>query len=172
MRFFPLVILVAGCAGNAVGQEDSNAVLGQLVSLSYSATAVAQPRTDVAPQPLISLDRSLACQAGGSSAISGELTGDIDAATGSGAYAVDLMTTFSDCNAGNGLVIAGAPYLPTEGTFSYTHGELSSETLSYSGALTANGEACNIDVTLTASAPAGWTARGTICGNAVRASSH
>lgn len=173
MRFLPLVALLSACAGSTLGQDDSNAVMGQLVTMTVVATSAAAPHAETTPPLVVSIDRTVTCPNGGAAEISGDLSGDIDATTGTGSYTVDLMTTFSECALGNGLVINGAPYLSTSGVLSFQGFGLTGANMSYSGAVTANGDTCHVDLAMAGLGPtAVSTARGTICGNAVRAFRH
>ena len=173
MRWLPLVLLFGACAGNTLAQDDSNAVMGQLVAVSVTAMTAAQPHPNAAPPLVLSIDQTVACAAGGSAEVSGELSGDVDPATGTGTYSIDLMTTFSDCNVGNGMIVNGAPYLSTTGMFSFQSYALSGATITYSGAVTANGDTCNVDLGVAGLGPRGVSsATGTICGHAVRSAYH
>jgi len=152
-----------------MGKDDSSAVVVQLASSSNAVSASVQDslRTNEAPQAMVSADKTLPCAGGGSIAVAGDLTGDLDASA-TGSYQLDLMTTFTDCALGNGLVVNGAPYLTTTGTMTYRSGALTVAAISYSGAFTANGDTCNIDVTLSI-APS-FSASGVVCGSAVKLS--
>lgn len=144
MRWFPIVALVAGCTGSSFSKDDSNAVMTELIGVSATTRAGMPGAT--------SIDQTIACAGGGTAGVSGEFS----------ASSFDLMTTFSDCNVGNGLVINGAPYLATTGTFTDT-----SFNLAFTGAVTANGDTCNIDFRVTQTG-----ASGSICGNSVSFRAH
>jgi hypothetical protein len=161
------LVVAAGCAGNGISKDDSSAVMAQLMTASFSAKAAATPAG-----PKIAIDQTTSCFAGGSLAISGELDGDVDA-TGTGTDSLDLMTTFTDCNVGNGLVINGAPYLATTGTFAFAQGALSDGTVTYSGAFSTGSYTCNVSFTFQLAA-AGPPPRmsGTICGHALDVRQH
>jgi len=154
-----------------MGRDDSSAVVAQLSAASELAVASVQLSVpNDAPTPgMLSADKTVACASGGSVGIAGDLSGNFDTSA-TGSYSLDLMTTFTDCGLGNGLVINGAPYLTTTGTLSFQTAALTVGTVSYSGAFTANGDTCNIDVTLRlAGAPhPAINATGTVCGNAIK----
>jgi hypothetical protein len=172
MRLLPILALAAGCASNSFSKDDSGAVVQHLVTVSYSALHSAQPQATGTLPPVVSVDEAFACQGGGTSALAGGFSGDVDAA-GTGSYSLDLMATFADCALGNGLVIAGAPYLATTGKLTFQTRELIRGSITYSGAFTANGDTCNIDVTLGFTSGAGVArATGSICGSAVDSSWH
>ena len=151
MRWFPLLALAVGCTGSSFSKDDSTVVMGQLVIASATAR--------VGMMGANSIDQTVACFGGGTAGVSGEFTQS----------SVDLMMTFADCNAGNGLVINGAPYLSLTGTFTQT-----SSDIALGGALTVNGDTCNVDLrmTLASEGPAVPYANGSICGNSVTFRAH
>ena len=173
MRVVPVLALVAGCTGSSFSKDDSNAMMKQLAAISSTALDAAQPPLDAPPPVALSIDQTVACQGSGHSTIAGDLSGDVDQ-NGTGSYSLDLMTTFSDCNIGNGVVVSGAPYLSTTGMFTFDAGTLTGSHVTYTGAFTANGDTCNIDftVTLASQGPRVPLATGAICGNAVQLAQH
>jgi hypothetical protein len=171
MRVLPILALAAGCASNSFSQDDSEAVVGQLLTVSTSTVTTAQPQAMSTPPPVISIDQAFACGGGGTSAVTGDASGDVDA-TGTGSYSLDLMTTFSDCVLNNGLVVSGAPYLATNGKFTFQGRGLSSGSITYSGAFTANGDTCHIDFTIMFIGQGPPSATGSICGNAIDRTAH
>jgi len=154
-----------------MGRDDSSAVVAQLTSASAAVNSSVQTSlgTNEYPQAMISADQTLPCANGGSVAVAGDLSGDLDAGA-TGSYSLDLMTTFADCALGTGLVVNGAPYLTTTGTLSFQAGTLTAGAIAYSGAFTASGDTCNIDVTikLAAGAHPTFSATGTVCGSTVK----
>ncbi|HEY1556476.1 MAG TPA: hypothetical protein VGF94_16690 [Kofleriaceae bacterium] len=166
MRPAVFLVLAAGCgASSTMGKDDSAAIAAQLGTLSAAALASAQDALPSPGAPLsTSAEQSIACSAGGSAGVSGDLDGDF-AADLTGTYSLDLMSTFADCVVGNGIVINGAPYLATTGTLSFRGGALVTGTITFSGALTAGNDTCNVDVMLHLP---GGAASGAVCGNALR----
>lgn len=173
MRVVPILALAAGCAGSSFSKDDSGAVAGQLTGLSYASLAAAQPHPTLgAPPHVATVDQTVHCMAGGTAGLTGDFTGNLDA-SGTGTYSIAVMSTFTDCALGNGLVINGAPYLSTTGTLSFSQGTLTTGSVMYTGAFTAGGETCNVDFTI-ALAAAGPAPRalGSICGNVLDIRQH
>jgi hypothetical protein len=166
MRLLPILAFAAGCASNSFSKDDSGAVLNELMAVSNAALHSSAPQITAPNPPVVSLDQAFSCAGGGTSALAGEFSGDVDA-TGTGAYSLDLMTTFADCAIGNGLVIGGAPYLATTGKLSFDHGALTGGFITYSGAFSAYGDTCNIDLTIATNFGPFETATGSICRNAI-----
>jgi hypothetical protein len=166
MRALPILALAAGCASNSFSKDDSGAVLNELMAVSYAALHSSTPQTAAPNPPVVSLDQAFSCAGGGTSALAGEFSGDVDA-TGTGSYSLDLMTTFADCTIGNGLVIGGAPYLATTGKLSFDAGDLVSGSITYSGAFSAYGDTCNIDLTIATPFGPFQRATGSICRNTI-----
>jgi len=172
MRLGPWLVLLAGCgAGSSPGKDDSAAIATQLATVSGIAFVTAQQSIpNDGPPPSTSTEKTVTCAGGGSAGLAGDLNSNVGAG-GTGSYSLDLMTTFTDCNLGTGLVLNSAPYLSTTGTVSFLGGGLAAGTVTFSGAVAVGVDTCNIDVAVQLTSTPNRSPRttGTICGYAVTA---
>lgn len=107
---------------------------------------------------------SESCQSGGTMGVAGTLTGT---GTQNSAYlSLEMEVTPSGWTC-DGPTINGAPYVQINGTFDYPADTL---TMTMSGAFTAGGQTCSLNVTVNGNANGSGDISGTACGHSVNSS--
>jgi len=111
-----------------------------------------------------------ACQFGGSTGFAGDVSGTVNS-SGTGSFQFQVDETFTNCVPASGYTVNGAPEVTISGTFTFNGGALSFPLqILAGGALTINGNTCNINLTTLAESNGSSTTTGTLCGQSVNIS--
>lgn len=111
-----------------------------------------------------------ACQFGGSTGLSGDISGSINN-SGTGGFQFQVDETFTNCSPASGYTVNGAPEVTVAGSINFNGGVVSFPLqFEAGGAVTINGNTCNIDLTTLAQSDGSSTTTGTLCGQAVNTS--
>lgn len=111
-----------------------------------------------------------ACQYGGSTGFAGDVNGSVNS-SGTGSFQFQLDETFTNCQPASGYTVNGAPEVTIGGTFTFNNGALSFPLqILAGGAVTINGNTCNINLTTLAESNDSSTTTGTLCGQSVNIS--
>jgi len=112
-----------------------------------------------------------ACQDGGTSGFAGDVNGTISS-SGTGSIQFQVDETFTNCVPVSGYTVNGAPQVTISGTFTFNNGSISFPLpILAGGAVTVNGNTCNINLTTLAESNGSSTTTGTLCGQSVNLSS-
>ena len=111
-----------------------------------------------------------ACQYGGTAGLVGDVNGSINS-SGTGSFQFQVDETFANCVPVSGYTVNGAPEVTIGGTFTFNNGSLSFPLqILAGGAVTINGNTCNINLTTLAESTGSSTTTGTLCGQSVNVS--
>ena len=111
-----------------------------------------------------------ACQYGGSTGFAGDVNGSVNS-SGTGSFQFQVDETFTNCVPVSGYTVNGAPEVTIGGTFTFNDEALSFPLqILAGGAVTVNGNTCNISLTTLAQSNGSSTTTGTLCGQAVNVS--
>jgi hypothetical protein len=111
-----------------------------------------------------------ACQYGGTTGFAGDVDGSVNN-SGTGSIQFQLDETFTNCVPASGYTVNGAPEVSIAGTFTFYNGAVSFPLqILAGGAVTINGNACNINLTTLAESNGSGTTTGTLCGESVNIS--
>jgi hypothetical protein len=111
-----------------------------------------------------------ACQYGGTAGFAGDVDGSVNS-SGTGSIQFQVNETFTNCVPVSGYTVNGAPEVTIGGTFTFNNGSLSFPLqILAGGAVTINGNNCNINLTTLAESNGSSTTTGTLCGQSVNVS--
>jgi len=111
-----------------------------------------------------------ACQYGGSTGFAGDVNGTVSS-SGTGSIQFQVDETFTNCVPASGYTVNGAPEVTIGGTFTFNNGAVSFPLqILAGGAVTINGNTCNINLTTLAESNGSSTTTGTLCGQSVNLS--
>jgi hypothetical protein len=191
-------VFLAGCGGSSSSSSGSSAVPASVVQsvatviageaatnlATGSGAAVVRHadrlRGHVEPMGVVCNNNSCvvseqfnttqACQFGGSTGFAGDLSGSINN-SGTGGFQFQVDETFTNCSPVSGYTVNGAPEVTVAGSINFNGGVVSFPLqFEEGGAVTINGNTCNINLTTLAESDGSSTTTGTLCGQAVNLS--
>jgi len=188
----PVLLLTVGCGGGTSTSSSTvpaNVVndVAALITSNASTNLVGGPGAGISklgdrvePQSVScnqtscifseQFNATYACQLGGNTGFAGDVNGTINN-SGTGAIQFQVDETFTNCVPDAGYTVNGAPEVTVAGTFTFTNGALSFPLqILEGGAVTVNGNTCNINMTTLAESDGSSKTTGTLCGQSVNIS--
>src|SRR5262249_26953810 len=158
MRF--TLLFACSCAASpATVAKTTGAELVQMSTmLEANASLASAPKT-------VPINQTEPCAQGGTATLVGQLEGSTDE-SGTTTYSVDLMATFVGCELADGPDVQTDAALTTSGEIDVVTTAISKFTVTYRGEIRADGNPCNVDVTVTlpGATSGGTHATGAVCG--------